>query len=60
MGLWLTDWRGGPMPRCCWKVMSCGAIAKVLFLDDETSHRLYRQEGIEGLAALATKAAPAA
>src|SRR5271154_6630885 len=33
--------------------MSCEAIAKVLFLDDDTIrtwHRLYREEGIEGLA----------
>ena len=43
--------------------MSCEAIAKVLFLDDDTIrswHRLYREEGIEGLAGLATKPAPAA
>ena len=52
MGLWLIDWRGGPMPCFCWT-----------YLDDDTIrtwHRLYREEGIEGLAALATKAAPAA
>jgi transposase len=33
--------------------MSCGAIAKVLFLDDDTIrtwHRLYQEDGIEGLA----------
>src|ERR1700688_2746181 len=33
--------------------MSCEAIAKVLFLDDDTIrawHRLYREDGIEGLA----------
>ena len=30
--------------------MSCEAIAKVLYLDDETWHRLYREEGIESLA----------
>jgi transposase len=33
--------------------MSCEAIANVLFLDDDTIrtwHRLYQQEGIEGLA----------
>ena len=33
--------------------MSCEAIAEVLFLDDDTIrtwHRLYREEGIEGLA----------
>src|ERR1700736_5692572 len=32
--------------------MSCAAIAKVLFLDDDTIrtwHRLYEEEGIEGL-----------
>src|ERR1700730_9336104 len=33
--------------------MSCEAVAKVLFLDDDTIrtwHRLYQEEGIEGLA----------
>ncbi len=33
--------------------MSCEAIAKVLFLDDgtiRTWHRLYQEDGIEGLA----------
>ena len=33
--------------------MSCEAIAKVLFLDDDTIrtwHRLYQEDGIEGLA----------
>ena|ERR1700693_5525097 len=33
--------------------MSCEVIAKVLFLDDDTIrtwHRLYQEEGIEGLA----------
>jgi len=33
--------------------MRCEAIAKVLFLDDDTIrtwHRLYREDGIEGLA----------
>ena len=33
--------------------MSCAAIAKVLFLDDDTIrtwHRLYQDEGIDGLA----------
>ena len=35
--------------------MSCEAIAKVLFLDDDTIrtwHRLYQEDGIEGLASL--------
>ena len=33
--------------------MSCGAVAKVLYLDDDTIrtwHRLYQEDGIEGLA----------
>jgi len=33
--------------------MSCEAVAKVLYLDDDTIrtwHRLYREDGIEGLA----------
>lgn len=33
--------------------MSCAAIAKVLFLDDDTIrtwHQLYQEDGIEGLA----------
>ena len=33
--------------------MSCGAVAKVLDLDDDTIrtwHRLYQEDGIEGLA----------
>src|SRR3954471_19819465 len=35
--------------------MSCAAVAKVLLLDDDTIrtwHRLYEEEGIEGLASL--------
>jgi transposase len=54
MGLWLTGWHGGRMP---WLLlddgMSCEAIAKVLFLDDDTIrtwHRLYEEDGIDGLA----------
>ena len=41
--------------------MSCAAIAKVLFLDDDTIrtwHRLYQDEGLDGLAGLAMRAAP--
>jgi len=33
--------------------MSCAAVAKVLFIDDDTVrtwHRLYEEDGIEGLA----------
>jgi hypothetical protein len=39
--------------------MSCEAVAKVLFLDDDTIrtwHRLYEEDGIEGLASLGYEA----
>ena len=42
--------------------MSREAVAKVLYLDDETIrnwHRLYQEDGIEGLASFATKGASA-
>jgi hypothetical protein len=42
MGLWLIDWRGGPMPCFCWTYLNDDTI--------RTWHRLYREEGIEGLA----------
>ena len=38
--------------------MSCQAVAKVLSLDDDTIrtwHRLYQEDGIEGLATLARR-----
>jgi transposase len=38
--------------------MSCEAVAQVLYLDDDTIrtwHRLYQEDGIEGLASSATK-----
>lgn len=42
--------------------MSFAAVAKVLFLDDDTIrtwHRLYLKDGIEGLAGFGYEAAPA-
>jgi hypothetical protein len=51
MGPWRIDWPSALVLLD--DRMSCGEVAKVLLLDDDTVriwHRLYKDEGIEGLA----------